>query len=75
MTRLCIDVAFNVKATEIIDDGIEAGFDFEIPPAAIEEAKKLVRGMITNNNPDVDCDVQCVVYRSEVTKLNNADKA
>lgn len=74
MTRLCIDIAFNVKATEVINDGVEAG-DFEIPPAAVEEAKKLIRTMITNDNPKVDCDVQCVVYRSEVTKLNNADKA
>lgn len=74
MTRLCIDIAFNVKATEVINDGVEAG-DFEIPPAAVEEAKKLIRTMITNDNPKVDCDVQCMVYRSEVTKLNNADKA
>jgi len=74
MTRLCIDIAFNVKATEVINDGVEAG-DFEIPPAAVEEAKKLIRTMITNDNPDVDCDVQCEIYRSEVTKLNDADKA
>lgn len=69
MTRLCVDVAFQVRATKIIDDRVEAG-DFEIPPAAIEEAKKLVRTMITNDNPNVDCDVQCKIYRSEVARFN-----
>ena len=74
MTRLCIDVTFHVRATEIIDDGIEAG-EFEIPPAVIDYAKRRVQSIITNDDPSVSCDVACNVYRSEVVKLNDATKA
>lgn len=74
MTRLCIDIAFQVRATEVISDRIEAG-NFEIPPAIIEEVKRSVWSMITDDNQNVDCDIQCKIYRSEVTRLNDANKA
>ena len=74
MKMMCVDVTFTVKAYEVVDDGIEAGH-FEVPPAAIEDAKRRVASIITNDYESVLSNTECKVYRSEVVKLNDAIKA
>lgn len=71
---MCLAVDFHIVVNEKVGENIPTGI-FEVPRAAIEDAKQRIASIIAQDYDTVLSSIKCKVYRSEVTELNDAHTA